>query len=239
MSDPPNEDFNPYQSPEAPSRRGEAETLFDLHGVKSIRVAGALSLEDAGKEVFAPPTHRIVFYIGFLMMGLLLVGDLALMGFLCVYFYGRALRVGGYKFGGYVFGIVCSCFLGLLALCGFIALVLHAATVTRMWRHRRGIFAYREITILPEGTERRSGDATLKTAWNDYRGYGKAKDLVVLYLRRNAVKRRRSQESRHTFTRLERFLRFDRADFFPRKHFPGDAEWEFFLLLVKRTLRRA
>jgi len=234
MSDPPNEDFNPYQSPEAPSRRGEAETLFDLHGVKSIRVAGSLSLEDAGKVYSVPRAHPV----GFLVVGLLLVGIVGLTSFLCVYFYGRGLHGEQYGFGRREIGIISSCFLGFLALCGFIGVLLQARAVTRMWRRRRGIFAYREITILPEGTQRKSGDTILNTPWSDYKNYGRVKDLVVLRLRSRAVKRRRSQDPAQTFTRVEGWLGFDWADLFPRGHFAGDGEWLLFVLLVQRTLRR-
>ncbi len=235
MSDPQNEDFNPYQSPEAPSRRPEAETLFDLHGIKSIRVAGSLSLEDAGKVSKVPPMHPVVFRVA----SVFLVGVVALMGLLCVYFYYIALRDDEYKFGGYMFGIVSSCFVGFVALCGFVALLLEARAVKRMWRQQRGIFAHGEITILPHGTERKVGDTTLSTPWSDYESYRIAKDLIVLRVRGRALKRRCSQDPPHLFTPVERTLGLDWADLFARRNFPGDAEWEFFLLLLKRTLRRA
>lgn len=220
----PHRDVNPYQSPQWAAGDPAPEDLLRAYGQNPIRLRGAISLQHArkaGLDNIGGPVGLVLWTLG--------------MGFL-LFLVGTVSVLAVVNAEDEMPWVLAICIVLMACTpCFFVAWELFSTLrLRRLHREQRAIFEYQERTVSGDRIEIATRGGIVGTSWEDYDVCTFGRDLVVLRLRRQALRRRRQERSGDSLSWLDRRLAFDRLDIFPREHFADELAWEAFVALAKR-----
>lgn len=220
-------DVNPYQSPQWSGGDSAPEDVLRVYGQKLIRLRGALTLQHAKQAKLDKIGGPLEVILSIVVMGL----QLFVVGV------GVALAATSKDSSDRILAILIP-LLMCIPLCILVLELLSTVRLRRLYREQRGIFEYQERTVIGDRIEAATRQGIVCASWEDYDLCTLGRGLVVLRLRRQALRRRRQARSGEPLSWLDRRLAFDRLDIFPREHFADELAWEAFVALAKRMSKR-